>query len=208
MLFIMNVGIVPSTRIGIGIVSLAILVWSAFFIVRFPETHPDATLRIAERIDSFSFRITFPLKLARLSMQEPDAALVMPVYGVSVRQVSDTWGAPRGEDREHEGQDIFASRGTLVFSATNGYIVRVQEDRELGGNTVWVAGAGGIRYYYAHLDRSAEGITVGQWVTTDTVIGFVGNTGNAVTTPPHLHFGVYERREALNPLTLLKDRQK
>ncbi|MEK7514798.1 MAG: M23 family metallopeptidase [Patescibacteria group bacterium] len=187
-------------------IAVVALIWGAFFIVRFPETHPDATLRIAEYIDSFLFRITFPLKLARLSAQEPDAVLVMPVYGVSVRQVSDTWGAPRGEDRGHEGQDIFASRGTPIFSATKGYVVRVQEDRELGGNTVWIAGAGGLRYYYAHLDRSAEGIAAGQWVTTDTVIGFVGNTGNAVTTPPHLHLGMYLRREALNPFSLLVNR--
>ena len=52
----------------------------------------------------------------------------------------------------------------------------------------------------------ATGLRVGQEVWTDTMLGFVGNTGNAITTPPHLHFGVYEGREAINPFSLLRNR--
>jgi murein DD-endopeptidase MepM/ murein hydrolase activator NlpD len=67
-------------------------------------------------------------------------------------------------------------------------------------------GAGGRSYYYAHLDSYAQGISVGNWVTTETVLGYVGTTGNAQGTPPHLHFGVYTSTGAINPLPLLKDR--
>jgi murein DD-endopeptidase MepM/ murein hydrolase activator NlpD len=61
-------------------------------------------------------------------------------------------------------------------------------------------------YYYAHLDSYAPNIATGDPVTTQTVLGYVGTTGNAAGTPPHLHFGVYASGGALNPLPLLTDR--
>lgn len=136
-----------------------------------------------------------PLYLAKLP-SEPDARLVMPVEGVRVSEVANTWNAPRGRGRIHAGQDIFAPHGTPVFSATPGYVWRIST-RELGGKTVTVVGGDGLRYYYAHLDRYAEGLEEGQEVTTDTLLGFVGTTGNAASTPPHLHLGV----SSGNPLT-------
>ena len=131
----------------------------------------------------------------------------MPVEGVYLSQVSDTWGAARSEGRTHEGVDIFARAGTPVYSATGGY-VEWFGPYGVGGNTVTVVGGGGVRYYYAHLSRYAEGLTNGQAVTPDTRLGYVGNTGNALTTPPHLHFGVYTGFwDAENPYPLLVDRQ-
>jgi peptidoglycan LD-endopeptidase LytH len=149
--------------------------------------------------------LTLPFEMARLAAQPPDTALLMPVAGVRVSQVADTWGAPRSGGRRHEGQDIFAPRGTPIFSATSGYVVRIT-DATLGGNSAFVLGAGGRRYYYTHLDEFAEGLAVGDRVTVDTVLGYVGNTGNAAGTPPHLHFGVYGSAGALDPLPLLVDR--
>ncbi|MFN2491724.1 MAG: M23 family metallopeptidase [Pyrinomonadaceae bacterium] len=68
-------------------------------------------------------------------------------------------------------------------------------------------GTGGRVYYYAHLERYAPQLAEGNYVTTRTVLGYVGSTGNAVGTPPHLHFGVYEStRGAMDPLPLLNDR--
>ena len=131
----------------------------------------------------------------------------MPVEGVTLSQVSDTWGAARSEERTHEGVDIFAEAGTPVYSATSRY-VEWFGPYGVGGNTVTVVGAGGVRYYYAHLSSYAEGLTNGQAVTPDTRLGYVGNTGNALTTPPHLHFGVYTGFwDAENPYPLLVDRQ-
>lgn len=145
-------------------------------------------------------------KAARLRAQEPDLKLLMPVESVRVKQVGDSWHAPRdGGSRRHEGQDIFARRGTPVYSATEGYVVRVGESR-LGGQTVSVLGAGGRIYYYAHLDSYARDIVEGVYVTPETVLGYVGTTGNAQGTAPHLHFAVYTSAGAINPLPLLSDR--
>lgn len=148
-------------------------------------------------------RVTLPFKIARLHFEEPDQRLAMPVKTIQVKQVKDTWQAPRPGNRLHEGQDIFAPQGTAVCSATAGYVVRIGAN-ELGGKTVSVIGAGGRRYYYAHLDDYAPTLAVGDYATPDTVLGYVGTTGNARGTPPHLHFGVYESSGAINPLPLLK----
>ncbi|HEX5704331.1 MAG TPA: M23 family metallopeptidase [Pyrinomonadaceae bacterium] len=145
-------------------------------------------------------------RIAQLYAAAPDERLAMPVAGVSKSKVSDSWLAPRsGGERQHQGQDIFAPRGTPVLSATDGYVVRVGENR-LGGKTVSVMGAGGRMYYYAHLDAYAPNLGLGEYVTPKTVLGFVGTTGNAAGTPPHLHFGVYSTKGAINPLPMLSER--
>ena len=151
-----------------------------------------------------------PLYFASVPLQSADA-LLMPVEGVTVSQVTDTWGAARSEGRTHEGQDIFAPRGTPIYAATQGYVYRIGEN-PLGGNVVVVIGGGGIRYYYAHLDSFAPDLQEGQYVTAETLLGFVGNTGNASTTPPHLHLGMYGGSyescdwDAVNPYPFLVDR--
>lgn len=147
------------------------------------------------------------VSMAQLYTKEPDRKLAMPVKDVSKDQVANTWHAPRGTDRLHEGQDIFAPRGTPILSATDGYVWRIGENT-LGGQTISVVGAGGRLYYYAHLDSYAPGIEEGDYVTTKTILGYVGTTGNAAGTPPHLHFGVYSSGGPVNPLPLLSDRPK
>jgi murein DD-endopeptidase MepM/ murein hydrolase activator NlpD len=160
----------------------------------------------AERIvDKVAGKLVLYVHVARLYTQPPDQRLVMPVQDVAKNKITNTWHAPRGTDRLHEGQDIFAPRGTPVLSATDGYVVNIGEN-SLGGQTVSVIGAGGRVYYYAHLDSYAPSIAEGNYVNNRTVLGFVGTTGNAVGTPPHLHFGVYAPGGALNPLPLLSDR--
>src|SRR6185369_14803865 len=150
-------------------------------------------------------KLLFYGHVARLYTREPDSRLSMPLQDVLKRQVTNTWHAPRGTDRLHEGQDIFAPKGTPIYSATSGFVYNVGENN-LGGQTVSVIGDGGRVYYYAHLDSYAPGIAVGDPVTRQTLLGYVGTTGNAQGTPPHLHFGVYTSRGAINPLPLLVDR--
>jgi peptidoglycan LD-endopeptidase LytH len=150
-------------------------------------------------------RITFPVKIALMYFKEPDRQLSIPVASVQVKQVRDTWREARPGDRRHEGQDIFAPRGTPIHSATEGYVLRIGENM-LGGKTVSVLGAGGRVYYYAHLDAYAPGVAVGNAVNPETIIGYVGTTGNARRTPPHLHFGVYTFMGTINPLPLLTNR--
>jgi|SRR5687767_5873248 len=144
------------------------------------------------------------VKVARLYASDPPAKIFMPIPGVTKKQIANTWNAPRSRNRRHEGQDIFAKRGTPIYSATRGYVYRIGENT-LGGQTVSVIGAGGRLYYYAHLDSYAEGLAEGDYVTPRTKLGSVGTTGNAQGTPPHLHFGVYTTSGAINPLPLLTD---
>lgn len=150
--------------------------------------------------------LALPFRLARMAAEPVATELVMPVQGVKVRQVADTWHADRDHGRKHEGQDIFARKGTPVLSATEGIVVRMGE-AGIGGNAVFVMGPGGRTYYYAHLASFAEGLRVGDPVSVGAVLGYVGNTGNARTTPPHLHFGVYGPGGAENPFPLLVDRE-
>ncbi|HYP14872.1 MAG TPA: M23 family metallopeptidase [Bryobacteraceae bacterium] len=150
-------------------------------------------------------RAAAPLRVLTWQAQPPDRVLLMPVEGVPVHRVANTWHAPRSGNRRHEGQDIFAPKGTPVVSASEGHVVRIGQNG-LGGNTVWVAGRGGRGYYYAHLDRYRENLSVGDRVYPGTVLGYVGNTGNARSTPPHLHFGMYTAGGASNPLPLLVNR--
>lgn len=113
----------------------------------------------------------------------------------------DTWGAPRGGGRKHEGVDIFAKRGTPIVSNIDGVVWKMENNR-LGGTSVWLMGSGGALHYYTHLDRYGD-IKPYQWVNRGDVIGYVGNTGNAKTTPPHLHYGIYVKGKAVNPYPLL-----
>jgi len=145
------------------------------------------------------------MHVASLYARNPDTNLSMPLKDVKKSQIANTWGAPRGEGRSHEGQDIFAPKGTPILSATTGYVVKIGEDN-LGGHTVSVIGDGGRKYYYAHLDSYAPNLEVGDYVTRKTVLGYVGTTGNADGTPPHLHFGIYTTTGAINPLPFLVDR--
>ncbi len=142
-----------------------------------------------------------PWHMARLAWQDPPAWLPVPVEGVAVRRLADTWGAARAGGRTHQGIDIFAKRGTPVLSATEGVVTRIGAN-ELGGQVVWVMGPGRQMHYYAHLDGYAD-IRRGQRVAPGDVLGFVGNTGNARGTPPHLHYGIYAAGGALNPYPLL-----
>jgi len=150
-------------------------------------------------------KLVFYGHIARLYTLQPDSRLGMPVKDVLKKQIANTWHAPRGTDRFHEGQDIFAPKGTPIFSATSGYVYKIGENN-LGGQTVSVIGAGGRVYYYAHLDSYAPGLAEGDPVNAKSLLGYVGTTGNAQGTPPHLHFGVYTSDGAINPLPLLVDR--
>ncbi len=133
----------------------------------------------------------------RLSSMPIPTTLPMPVAGLDRRDIRDTWNAPRGARRRHEGIDIFARKGTPVISTTEGIVLNIEETR-VGGKVVWVLGPGGQHHYYAHLDGFGD-IVRGQRVPTGALLGYVGNTGNAAGTPPHLHYGLYGGTGAINP---------
>lgn len=124
-----------------------------------------------------------------LRNQPPPRSLPVPVDRVSKSALRNSYGDPRNGGRRHEGIDIFAGRNTPVLSTTEGYVSRVGRNG-LGGNVVWVEGPAGWRHYYAHLERWGD-VREGQWVEPGTIIGYVGNSGNAASTATHLHYGIY-----------------
>jgi len=121
-----------------------------------------------------------------------------PVAGKGNVDIMSFWGMERdGGKRRHEGVDIFAKKGTPVVAAAKGTIGFTGE-RGIGGKQVWLRdGLFGNSLYYAHLDSIA--VQAGVAVMPGDTLGFVGNTGNAKFTPPHLHFGIY-KTGAVNPL--------
>jgi peptidoglycan LD-endopeptidase LytH len=141
---------------------------------------------------------------SQLQQSQPASRILVPVQGIKQRQVANTYGAPRPGGRKHEGLDIFAPTGTPIIAAAAGLVLDIGNN-SLGGLVVTILGHGKRRYYYAHLSRYGN-IKEGDWVNAGMVLGYVGKTGNAANTPPHLHFGVYsERWQALNPYRLLQD---
>jgi murein DD-endopeptidase MepM/ murein hydrolase activator NlpD len=130
-------------------------------------------------------------------------ALQMPVVGVRTYQLDDSWHAPRdGGERQHEGIDIFAPKGTPVVAVVDGIISYIG-DQKLGGHCLWLATENGTAFYYAHLDRWASGLYEGMEVQQGDLLGYVGNTGNAIHTPSHLHFGINQNDEMVNPYPIL-----
>ena len=147
--------------------------------------------------------IRHPVFLFRLVTSPAPSAVDIPVMGVRKTEIPNSWGAPRSDGRSHQGVDIFAARGTPVLSATEGIVVRVGTN-QLGGQVVNVLGPGRQVHYYAHLDRYGA-FKPGDVVYPGSILGYVGNTGNARTTPPHLHYGIYDpSRGAVNPWPLLR----
>lgn len=133
----------------------------------------------------------------------PQPAYLFPVAGKGNAAISSFWGAARdGGGRSHEGIDIMAARGTPLLAVADGRITSTG-NRGLGGKQVWLREAIYKRsVYYAHLDSIIA--QDGQQVKKGDTVGLVGNTGNAITTAPHLHFGVYGSGGAMDPHLFVK----
>jgi peptidoglycan LD-endopeptidase LytH len=118
--------------------------------------------------------------------------LMVPVAGIAPTAVRNDYDARRGA-RAHRALDLLAPKGTPVLAADDGRIGRLGTT-PVGGNIVYATDPEErFVYYYAHLDRHARGLSVGDRVRKGDVIGYVGTTGNAPATVPHLHFQVMKR---------------
>ena len=116
-----------------------------------------------------------------------DGALVVPVAGVRRIDLHDNFTDSRG-GRLHDALDIMAARGTPVLAAVDGTVRKLFTSKR-GGLTIYEFDETETHsYYYAHLDRYADGVREGMKIHSGDVIGYVGMTGNAST--PHLHFGI------------------
>lgn len=118
-----------------------------------------------------------------------------PVAGPTWYQ--DDWGAPRGNPSfaVHEGVDLFAPGGTPAIACASGVIQELMNGT-IGGISIWLAGDDGFVYYYGHLRGYAPGLVAGKRVRIGDVIAFVGNTGNAKDTDPHVHFEIRPKNGA------------
>lgn len=183
--------------------TLVVLGFGAWFYVYvlFSNNKSELIMQLADITEE----IALPYRIAKLSAEPAEEQIAVPIQDGELKDVANSFKEPRSSGRSHDGVDIFAERGTPIYAAVPGYVIRVGEG-DLGGMYVWTIGAGGRRYYYAHLDSYADGIERGDEVTQDTIIGYVGNSGNASTTPSHLHFGIYGVGGATNPYPLLVER--
>lgn len=157
----------------------------------YPRDSAGHTLRIQPKLfEGGSFDVTITAH----------ASLAWPVPGTDTEDIWSWFGDARdGGARAHHGVDIFADRGTPLV-ATSDSVVRRAGQRDRGGNIVTIEDERvGVFLYYAHLDEI--GVRTGDRLRAGDPIGTMGNTGNAITTPPHLHLGIYDRswRRPLDP---------
>jgi murein DD-endopeptidase MepM/ murein hydrolase activator NlpD len=117
--------------------------------------------------------------------------IVMPVEGARATDLHDNFAETRGGTRRHEAIDIMAPRGTPVVAAVDGSIEKLFTSNQ-GGLTIYEFDRDrNYCYYYAHLDRYAEGVKEGQLVHRGDRVGYVGSTGDASAEAPHLHFTIF-----------------
>ncbi|HEY0139385.1 MAG TPA: M23 family metallopeptidase [Thermoanaerobaculia bacterium] len=148
----------------------------------------------------------------RMPELRPAGGILIPVQGISADQLRDSFSEVRGGgSRIHRAMDILAPQGTPVFAAVDGTVKKLFNSRA-GGITLYQYDvAEETIYYYAHLDRYANGMAEGLFVKQGAVIGYVGVTGNAGTTP-HLHFSIerlpptkeWWKGEPVNPYPILR----
>jgi murein DD-endopeptidase MepM/ murein hydrolase activator NlpD len=137
--------------------------------------------------------------------------LAVPVQGVPRNRLQDTFTDSRSRGRQHKAIDIMAPWGTPVVAADDGRIAKISRNRGGGLSLYQVDGSGRFVFYYAHLAGYADGLQEGQPLKRGDLIGYVGTTGNAPESAPHLHFAVMilkgEKRwwggEAVNPYDAL-----
>jgi murein DD-endopeptidase MepM/ murein hydrolase activator NlpD len=120
---------------------------------------------------------------------------------------ADTWLAPRGGGRRHEGVDLIAEPGQYVYAVVDGFLTNRAWDQpgRRAGNAWWLTAAdgSGTYFFYAHLSDFAPGLSVGDRVEAGEIIGFLGETG--LTAGPHLHFEVHpEGGAAVNPYPIVR----
>jgi murein DD-endopeptidase MepM/ murein hydrolase activator NlpD len=143
----------------------------------------------------------------------PEGRLRPPVDGVDVESLKGGFEERRG-NRPHEAIDILAPRHTPVLAVESGTIAKLF-DSKAGGHTIYQFDPSGrLAYYYAHLEKYADGLHEGQAVAQGDVIGYVGTSGNAPPNTPHLHFAVFElddthrwwKGKAIDPYRVFKEK--
>ena len=175
-----------------------------------PVTEPLAKSR-APVLSSPGVRPGGGAQFGKRAPAESHSELLIPVQGLLAADLTDTFTDARSEGRAHDAIDIMAPSGTPVLAVADGRVAKLF-DSKLGGLTIYQFDATDrVAYYYAHLQRYADGLVEQQPVRRGQVIGYVGFTGNANPDAPHLHFAIFalgpEKQwwtgDAVNPYPLL-----
>lgn len=150
-----------------------------------PQTTPVTLPSISPTPDPNPTIYTTPTPFA----QQP-GKLLIPVVGVKPEQLMNTYDDARSEGRVHNAIDIMAAGGTPVVAVADGDIVKFH-DSAAGGITIYqLSSDKRFFFYYAHLQSRATGLAEGQFVKQGTILGYVGDTGNAGPGNTHLHFSI------------------
>lgn len=185
---------------------LTSLLWIVFMVLYWPRDHAPPPMVASQPL--VAPPMPAPASAARAS------GLLVPVQGVAPSQLVDTWAQARSGGRTHDAIDIMAPRGTPVLAAAPGKVEKLFQSK-LGGTTLYERSADGSTiYYYAHLDSYAPGVTEGVTLAQGQTLGFVGSTGDADPSAPHLHFAVMRmapgepwwKGQAVDPYPLLGGR--
>ena len=150
------------------------------------EVHRVRGRQVVRRHNGLPVRTTIPDVTPKLTA----ARYVFPVYGPSA--YGDTFGSPRGDVSGgwHHGDDIFAPLGAPILAVADGTVFSVGWN-DVGGWRLWLRDRAGNEFYYAHLSAYTALAVNGRHVKAGDVLGFLGNTGDAATTPFHLHFEIH-----------------
>jgi hypothetical protein len=159
--------------------------------------------RTASRTSSSSSRERFSSatqkEINKLDDDPVDEIPIPVMFGLTLASIYSDFGDDRdGGDRQHEGQDLLAPRGTPIASPTDAVVTRTGNGSS-SGITVTTRNPGGESFVYMHLDEIAEGVKAGTVLEPGDIIGFVGDTGNAKGGVTHLHFEIRDGREATDP---------
>jgi peptidoglycan LD-endopeptidase LytH len=177
----------------------------AFFVAGCATNKPQArtTAKVVVPEPAVTYTAPKPVHKTEVKMAAVPQVQFMPVKGVTQKQIANNFGDYRNGGRTHKGIDIFAPSGRELLAVTSGYIERTSS--KLGGNSIYLRGDNGLTYYYAHLSRYHPKARSGERVDGGMVIGYVGNTGNARSTPAHLHFEIRKNGVPFNPYSTLRD---
>ena len=126
------------------------------------------------------------------AVAKPAGKLLIPVEGITLAQLHDNFDQPRGIERHHEALDIMAPTGSKVVAAGDGKVVKLFNSKPGGLTLYQFDPSEKYAYYYAHLDRYADGVREGSVLKRGDLVGYVGVTGNSAKDAPHLHFAVFE----------------
>jgi murein DD-endopeptidase MepM/ murein hydrolase activator NlpD len=175
-----------------GTIAVAVVVWGFPTVTRPPSPRASPPPVAKAPIPSST---TTPLIEADPLPELRDRQLEFPVRGAARRDLRDSFDETRGSTRDHKAIDIMAPRHTAILAVEDGTIARLFESKR-GGTTVYQFDPETrYVYYYAHLERYADGLQEGNRVQRGQVLGYVGTSGNAPKDTPHLHFAIFRLTE-------------